>query len=312
MRITCTNTYQRYKRLSPAMCYISVLNIENNFGYVYQRSKAYMTEYKPKWQYIKMRVNLFDADGVLINNQENIDRSLRRARVAVVDYAMTNHFDYFGTITFNSDWHNVFDYTDCMLKVRRAFNNYQQNFCKDFQYILVGEFGEEKGRLHFHFLIKNINKEELFINKNGWLDWSYTSERFGFTQITKIGDTVEDHEHVAMYCSKYITKQNIRISSHRYFASKTLKKPDASRNYSATFTAFVADWIQRNCEGIYNSYVDNRMCTCFSVPMRVYNDLMKAVEEWQTPIKEENRRVLLFHVPDSVPCPFDEVQLSWL
>ena len=46
IRITCTNTYVKPKNKAP-----------------------------------KMKVNLFDTDGVLVTNPENMERSLRRARV---------------------------------------------------------------------------------------------------------------------------------------------------------------------------------------------------------------------------------------
>lgn len=308
VRVTCTNTFAKGKEYIPAMQYIAVLDFENAFGFTcYSRENYSEKQYQPNFDNIKAKVNLFDADGVLVENHENYERSLRRARVAVVDYALTNHFEYFGTITFNDKWHDVSNTSACLHAVLDSFNNYQQRYNKSFQYILVGEFGEKTGRLHFHFLISGINKEDLFINKEGWLDWNYTTTRFGHTQITRIRDRKEDHENVARYCSKYITKQNIRISSHRYYASKTLKKPEVSRIYDPVMTAFVSQWIQENC---FEPYIDTRMCTCFSLPERVYNDLLQAVEEWKnTQIEDIQRRVLLFHVPDNIKSPFDEVQL---
>ena len=65
------------------------------------------TYVKPKTKAPKIKVNLFDTDGVKVENPENMERSLRRARVSVVDYALTNRFDYFGTITINGKWHDV-------------------------------------------------------------------------------------------------------------------------------------------------------------------------------------------------------------
>lgn len=164
IRITCTNTYVKPKNKTP-----------------------------------KIKVNLFDTDGVKIENPEHMERSLRRARVSVVDYALTNRFDYFGTITFNSKWHDVSNPLACRDAILTAFNNYQKRNNCEFKYLLVAEYGEKTQRLHFHFLISGINKDELFINKHHKLDWSYTAERFGHTQITRIGKTTADHENVARY-----------------------------------------------------------------------------------------------------------------
>ena len=80
-----------------------------------------------------MKVNLFDTDGVLVTNPENMERSLRRARVSVVDYALANRFDYFGTITFNSKWHDVSNPLACR-DVFRAVFSYILMVCRSLSY----------------------------------------------------------------------------------------------------------------------------------------------------------------------------------
>lgn len=261
------------------------------------------TPYRPKQEVSKMKVNEFDTDGVLIQNPENLERSLRRARVAVVDYALTNRFDYFGTITFNDAWHDVSNALACRNAVLDAFNHYQQRNNKKFKYILVGEYGEKTHRLHFHFLVSGINKDELFINHHHKLDWSYTSERFGFTQIKHIGKTNIDHERVARYCSKYITKGNIRISNHRYYCSKTLKKPEITREYSPMLTVLVSDWLEENMQF---PYVHNRMCKAYSIPKRIYQDLLQYIEECKRKIAEKPWN--FEKIDPWTVCPFDTWQ----
>ena len=266
------------------------------------------TYYKPTNKTPKIKVNLFDTDGVLIEKTENRERSLRRARVSVVDYALCNNFDYFGTITFNGEWHDVTNAVACRDAVLDSFNHYQQRNNTEFQYLLVGEYGEKTGRLHFHFLIRGINKEDLFINHHHKLDWKYTSERFGFTQITKIKDTDFDRQNVARYCSKYITKGNIRISNHRYYCSKTLKKPVINREYDVSLTVFVSDWLKENAQ---TPYADNRMCEAYSLHEIVYKALIEAVEEFKKRREEEislsSYSPLLFRLRNqNIKTPFDE------
>ena len=265
IRITCTNTYVKPKNKTP-----------------------------------KIKVNLFYTDGVKIENPEHMERSLRRARVSVVDYALTNRFDYFGTITFNSKGHDVSNPLACRDAILTAFNNYQKRNNCEFKYLLVAEYGEKTQRLHFHFLISGINKDELFINKNHKLDWSYTAERFGHTQITRIGKTTADHENVARYCSKYITKGNIRISNHRYFCSKSLKKPTISREYSPALTVLVSDWLEDNMQ---EPYAHNRMCKAYSIPKRIYKDLVEYIEKCKQKIAEKPWN--FEEIDPCTFCPFD-------
>ena len=246
----------------------------------------------------KIKVNVFNMDGELIRAPENDYRSLRRARVAVVDYALCNCFDYFGTITFNDSWHDVTNALACRNSIVKAFNNYKNRINSDFQYILIGEYGERTHRLHFHFLVSGINKKDLFINDHHKLDWHYTSDRFGFTQISKIGGTKIDQERVARYCSKYITKGNIRISNHHYYCSKGLKRPVVERIYKPRLTVYVSDWLEDNC---MIAYSHTRFGKSYSIPRRVYEDLRKAMRHFLV-------SAIIFDEVD-IPSPFDEVQL---
>ena len=154
--------------------------------------------------------------------------------------------------------------------------------------------------LNSKVVISGINKDELFINKHHKLDWSYTAERFGHTQITRIGKTTADRENVAKYCSKYITKGNIRISNHRYFCSKSLKKPKITREYNPALTVLVSDWLEDNLQ---EPYAHNRMCKAYSIPKRIYNDLVKYIEECKRKIAEKPWS--FEEIDPWTVCPFD-------
>ena len=57
-------------------------------------------------QYLNQKVKLkaFNVEtGELWQSEENILRALRRARKSVVDYALCNDFEYFGTVTISPD-----------------------------------------------------------------------------------------------------------------------------------------------------------------------------------------------------------------
>ena len=149
-----------------------------------------------------------------------------RAKRAVVDYALCNKFDYFGTITISDKRFEVKHYEEqvrALDSLLNALDYYRQFISPDFRYVICPEYGEKKGRLHFHFIVSGISKEDLFINHNHHLDWKYIKERFGHVQIKKIKNTDNDRQRVAFYCSKYISKQGIQLRSHRYFASHDLK-----------------------------------------------------------------------------------------
>ena len=114
---------------------------------------------------------------------------------------------------------------------------------------------------------------------------------------------------VWLYCSKYITKGNIRISNHRYFCSKSLKKPTISREYSPALTVLVSDWLEDNMQ---EPYAHNRMCKAYSIPKRIYKDLVEYIEKCKQKIAEKP-----WSFEEIDPCTFclfdtwEQVTICW-
>ena len=152
-------------------------------------------------------------------------RALRRARVKVVDYAMCNDFEYFGTITIDDEKHDTAR-PDLVLKALQAVLHTYQVSHPELKYLFTAEYGEKTKRLHFHLLASGI---KTFLNEYGYPDCHLFRDNFGFCNIQKIGDTPEDKLQSSLYCSKYISKQSIRIGHRYFYSSKGLKLPD--RNF---------------------------------------------------------------------------------
>lgn len=222
-------------------------------------------------------VKKVNEDGEIVPNEKSIADAVRRAKCAVVDYALNNDFTHFGTITINDKWHDVYTrqgQLDILDKLLDCFDNYRQTISEDFRYIICPEYGETTGRLHFHFLVKGIDKEDLFINYNKHLDWLYVKSRFGHVQITKIGKSHNDHQRVAFYCSKYITKDNLQLRSHRYFCSKDLKKPERFCMDLFEYTVMFKEWLEENYP--YPYHVDKvKKIESYSLPVRVFYDMLE-------------------------------------
>lgn len=279
------------------------------------RKEITMEDIKKKMKWKALQVN---ADGEIVQSKKdkrNKNRSIRRSKNSLVDLAMLNQFDYFGTITINDKWHDIYNPDAILNKLSKFFNNYKTRSSADFEYMFVPEYGKKNKRLHFHFLAKGIREEDLFINEYKHLDWLPVRERFGHVQITKIGNTEKDKICVAKYCSKYMTKDNIQIRSHRYFRSKGLKNPIQTAVYSPSIALSAMDWLE--CHG-YNAYAHTRYGKTFSL----YGEEISSFFEFLThsivsfkneeaPVSMRFRRWLnrfkgkLTLMPDCTPCPFD-------
>lgn len=156
-------------------------------------------------------------------NSEKLDNNISRARNKVLEYALSNKWDYFVTLTINSDKYdrtNLELYYNDFSKFLRNLKNYNKI---DVKYLLIPELHSDKKSWHLHGLIKGLPPEELSKNKNQYLDWQRYREKFGYISLGNI----ISNERVASYITKYITKHlsdRIKdLNAHLYYCSKGLK-----------------------------------------------------------------------------------------
>lgn len=218
----------------------------------------------------KMKEPRFDVEtGELIIDDDNIRRSLQRAKNAVVDLARLNYFEYFGTITINDNLQDVRNPYTVIKNLQRQLDYYHRKN-PDFAFLFVPELGEKNGRLHFHFLMKGFSPADIVRNEHRKLDLPFLRKKFGFIQITKIDDGIQNHENVARYCSKYITKGNIKLGKHRYFCSRNLKRPErvivTKEAIAKTIEKALAPYEKELC------YYNER-CKSYSIPKIIVDRL---------------------------------------
>jgi len=169
-------------------------------------------------------------------SETDIERSLRRTRKAIKDYALCNEFDIFATFTFKGDRQNV---AGCKSQFSNWLKNIQKRSGK-IEYIAVPEFHKDGVSIHFHVLIKGYRgKIRRTINphtgkplvKKGRKIYELPSYRSGHNTIEMIDEKKETSTKVAFYIQKYITKDMPRLfGKNRYWASRGLNKPQLTDN----------------------------------------------------------------------------------
>ena len=173
--------------------------------------------------------------------QEEMERqhkkyqNMRRTKNIVNDYALSNDFDYFITLTFGEERDNdkrCFDRLTNWLK-------YMRKKYGKFRYIIIPE-RHKTGEIHFHGLIGDFKgnmiespvtyKKKLKKKKGEKQKFEeitvYNIEdwRYGFTTATKVSDKYK----VANYITKYITKnmhETVEFNKKKYWSSHGLQKP---------------------------------------------------------------------------------------
>lgn len=159
------------------------------------------------------------------------DSALSRAKNTVRELALCNKWDYFVTLTFDSRWDRY------SLKSRVSeLMQWIQNLNKkgySIRYLLVPEFHED-GAVHFHGLFCGIDSapkpdwwpRSVNLKDDGsFYDiWPEFSDRYGYSSVDKISDSVA----VGFYVSKYITKSLAdkadMVGVHTYYCSQGLNR----------------------------------------------------------------------------------------
>jgi hypothetical protein len=167
-----------------------------------------------------------------MNQDENIERSVRRAKREIRNYAMNNDFQWFTTFTMAKDRHND----------KKTFENFHKWLKSEtrrlgmFNYIVIPE-RHKSGAIHFHGLFGNykgqvtkaINVKTGKLHKTGGRQtYEFPSYKLGWQLHTEI----ESPEKIATYITKYITKQLITTNANKksYWNSRLLKKPNTEDN----------------------------------------------------------------------------------
>lgn len=187
---------------------------------------------------------------------DNKDRSLRRAKQKIKDYALMNDFDKFATFTFDPKKHNAYDYTYCHSKLSKWLQNQSSKHGK-FRYIVVSEQMKD-GKWHFHALLGEFTgkyyKTNLRGAKNGERQcykidsWE---KNYGFADM----EDISEPKRIANYITKYISKDfdSKAKNAKRYWCSKGLNLPTIA--YNRDYTDVIPDIELRMLSSYSNNHV---------------------------------------------------------
>lgn len=158
------------------------------------------------------------------------EQSVSRTRAAIFELAMCNDFEWFVTMTLDSEKRDRND----LQAFRRDFaqfvrdQNKKRSQEQKIEYLLIPEQHKD-GAWHMHGLFKGLREgTDLVRNEHRYLDWPGYRKRFGFFSC----DRIRSQEACSKYITKYVTKdidQSTALDSgaHAYYASQGLKRREA-------------------------------------------------------------------------------------
>lgn len=180
----------------------------------------------------EMTENPFDDKKVRVVKEFSFEKdkerssyvSMQRSKKMVYNYALSNEWDWFVTMTFNPKKVNRYDYASCE-KALKTFLDATRRICPGMRYIFVPELHED-GAFHFHGLLSDCPGLQFVFSgkiKNRRRIFNIPGYRYGFTTATKVSDSRKS----AGYLCKYITKALCQVSANkkRYWTSRNLELP---------------------------------------------------------------------------------------
>ena len=202
-------------------------------------------------------------------NQSTKDkkRNLRDSRNNIIRLIKCNDdMKTFITLTFAKET----DYKESKKYLNNLFNKLRRAYY-NLKYIWVLEYGDKKGRLHYHMLcnipinIKLSNSKERKSENHKNLENNFEKKfwKYGFVDIRHLEQ--EDNTNIALYVSSYIVKsmENISLEGYRVFgySRKTLDKPIETKIYTrdgieSILKCFVEDFELKFSNSYPIGYVD--------------------------------------------------------
>lgn len=144
--------------------------------------------------------------------------SLSRTKRRIKEICLCNEFQYFVTLTINSKNSDRFNLDEVQSTLKKKFEYYKRKN-KEFKYIFITEKHKD-GAFHFHGMMKNIDQNDIYVNKAGYYS-SHYFDKLGLNSFSKI----VDYNKCCSYIMKYITKDCVRNSNgYIYIYSQGLKK----------------------------------------------------------------------------------------
>lgn len=178
-------------------------------------------------------------------SNDSLERSKRRARKNVFDYAMCNpDLNLFITFTLDQKKIDRFNYKNIIKKLNNWLDNRVRR--KGLKYVLVAEH-HKNGAIHFHGLINESAvalKDSGHVDKNGRQIFNVVDWELGFSTAVRV---YGQRGSVCKYIVKYISKSTEKVGGRWYYSGGALESP--SYEYMGSTT--IEDW--QGLEG-YESY----------------------------------------------------------
>lgn len=176
---------------------------------------------------------------------KRLDASVSRSRRMVLEYALCNHWEWFGTFTLNPDWWDRRDLKTFHVSFLQWLRDYRKKGF-DIRFLFVPETHQD-GAWHCHGLISGIPVEDLdlfsdmdargyrspggkrlprYLRESTFFNWTSYSCKFGYASLGPVKSQVGSAYYITKYITKDISERAQFLGSHVYWVSRGLQRAE--------------------------------------------------------------------------------------
>lgn len=209
-------------------------------------------------------------------NEEKLQNNLVRARSTIYELALCNEWQWFVTLTLDKQKYNRYDLAKYIKDFGQFIRDYKKKTNNAVKYLLVPEHHKD-GAWHLHGLIMGLPTEclhEFTLSEklpkrireriaSGKEVYTFTeyARKFGYS----VFETIENHNAISRYITKYISKESMttitELNAHSYYCSKGLYRSEVIHQdiMAFGFAKGEADFENEHCSGKWYDDLEEAM-----------------------------------------------------
>lgn len=178
-----------------------------------------------------------EVDRTKKGRDRKLDAAVSRARKNVLELALCNPWDWFGTFTLDKQKYNRYDLEKFHKDFTQWIRDQRKKTGKAIRFLLVPELHED-GAWHMHGLMYDLPELVSFRDLRalyGWkvpdklvdgnyLCWLDFHAKFGFCSFGAVRDPVAVSHYIAKYVTKSLDDSGVAVGKHLYYCSRGLDR----------------------------------------------------------------------------------------
>lgn len=196
-------------------------------GVIVEHHRGEQRVYNPFTDEWEMMVVKEEKEKTEFDNERSRASSMNRTINAIYSIARANVWQYFFTMTFNSEKIDRYDYDKCVKSMSTWLRHSRERYAPDMKYLIVPEKHED-GAWHFHGLFSDIGSIPLVDSghrdKNGRIIYNIGSYKLGWTTVTEISDNGRSCSYLVKYINKDLC--DFSFGRKRYWASRNVLRAE--------------------------------------------------------------------------------------